>query len=186
LKPTIPKYLIWTKEAEALFADQLTKPKAWAVRAWILRLSANALEELWQQDQDRLTRGSPTLAVTDCPYVFACMTASMLNGMALECLAKAIIAGQHRASPREFRERIRRHRHQLVPLLQEAGIALSDEERELAERLTTLVEWMGRYPAPMRPQDMRVGLPARIEDIPLVSAMYSRIEGLLQGDTAAD
>ncbi len=186
MKPTIPKYLVWTKAAEGLFEGQMANPKAWRLSAQILRLSAIALEERWQQDQERLSREGSRLTLTDCPYVLACLTASMLNGMALECLAKSIIASKHRTSPRAFRDNMSRHRHRLVSLLRAAGIILSDEERELAERLTTLVEWMGRYPASWKPQDMRVGLPARIEDIPLFSAMYSRIEGLLPQDRSAD
>ena len=155
-----------TKEAEALFSDQLTKPKAWAIRAQILRMSAGALEDLWRRDEERVKRGGK---LTECPYVLACLTASMLNGMSLECLAKAIIAAQHRKGPDEFLKKIRRHRHRLVPLLEHAGVTPSDEERELAERLTTLIEWMGRYPAPLKADGMRVGVPARIEDLPLIA-----------------
>jgi hypothetical protein len=106
----------------------------------------------------------------------------MLNGMALECLAKAIIVHRHTGSASDFLKAIRRRRHRLVPLLKHAGVTLSDEEREMAERLTTLVEWMGRYPAPLKPADMRVGLPARLEDLPLVAAMYSRVAALLPQD----
>jgi hypothetical protein len=109
----------------------------------------------------------------------------MLNGMALECLAKAIIAGRHAGSASEFLKAIRRHRHRLVPLLEHAGIGLTDEEREVAERLTTLVEWMGRYPAPLKPEDMRVGLPARLEDLPLIAALYSRVAALLPQEVSA-
>ena len=179
MKSAIPQYLIWTKEAEALFAEQLTTPRGWASRAWILRLSAEALEELWRRDLDRLNHGG---TVTDCPYVLTCLTASMLNGMAFECLAKAIIAGQYRTSPSEFLKTIRRHSHRLVPLLEQARVILSDEEQEVAERLTTLVEWMGRYPTPLKAEGMRVGIPARIEDLPLISAMFARIAALLPQD----
>jgi hypothetical protein len=42
------RYLFWTTEAGGLFAEQLTTPRAWASRAWILRLSADALEQLWR------------------------------------------------------------------------------------------------------------------------------------------
>ena len=179
MKSDIQQYLFWTKEAGALFAEQLTAPRGWASRAWILRVSAEALEQLWRRDQDRLSQGG---TLSDCPYVLTCLTASMLNGMALECLAKAIIAHQHPRSASDFLKAIRRHGHRLASLLECAGVTLSDEERELAERLTTLVEWMGRYPAPLRPGGMRVGLPARLEDLPLIAAMYSRVAALLPQD----
>src|SRR6266446_8624240 len=108
----IPRYLIRSPVPQALFADQST-PRAWASRAWILRLSAEALERLWQRDQGRLTAGGTLI---DCPYVLACLPAGMLNGMALECLAKGVIAS--RTSPDAFRKIVLDLRHRLVPLFE--------------------------------------------------------------------
>jgi hypothetical protein len=92
----IPRYLIRSPVPQALFEDRST-PRAWASHARILRLSADALERLWQRDHARLTAGG---TVSDCPYVHVLLPDEMLNGMALECLAKGIIAS--RTSPEEF------------------------------------------------------------------------------------
>jgi len=96
LKAIIPQYLFWTKQADALFASRLTDPRAWAGHALILRVSANGLEELWQRDYERLSSGGRTLS--DCPYCLVGSAVLMLHGMALECLAKGVIAGLHQTT----------------------------------------------------------------------------------------
>ncbi len=104
--------------------------------------------------------------------------------MALECLAKGVIAS--RTTPDEFRKTVLDLRHQLVPLFERAGVTLSGEERELAERLTTLIDWMGRYPAALTPEGMRIGIPIRTEDLPLISALYERVAALVPHDAPKD
>ena len=104
--------------------------------------------------------------------------------MALECSAKGIIAS--RTSPDEFRKIVLDLRHRLVPLFEQAGVTLSGEEQELAERLTTLIDWMGRYPAALKPEGMRVGIPIRIEDLPLISSLYERVAALVPHDNSTD
>jgi len=170
------KYFFWTKAGEALFATQLADPQAWVGRARMLRTSAIGLGELWRRDSERLTSGG---RFCDCPYVLSCLTVLMLNGIALESLAKAIIADKNRATwgdiwklPNLIKS------HKLISLLLKAGVSLSDEERELAKRMTDLYE-LARYPVPQTPAGMRFGVPARLEDLEVISAMYARVEALV-------
>ncbi len=169
------RYLVWTREGEALFGPWLSDPKAWAARAEMLRIAAHGLAELCRRDEEHVRAGQ---SPAGCLYIFASLPALMLAGMALETLAKAAIVRQRGATwkgcfPREMSN------HAIPRLLDLAGVALSAEERELAERLEVLVKWFGRYPVPKKPKDMRFGLAARIEDFEVFSGIYSRVAAVL-------
>lgn len=170
------RYLVRTREGEALFGPWLSDPKAWATRADMLRIAAHGLAELWRQDWERLEGGQPP---AECPYILASLPVLMLAGMALETLAKAVIVRQCGA---EWKGRFPRKilgTHAVAPLLDRAGVALTADERELAERMEDLVTWFGKYPVPKRPEDMKFGVPARLEDLEVFSRIYSRVAALL-------
>jgi hypothetical protein len=76
--------------------------------------------------------------------------------------------------------------HAVAQLLDEAGVVLSANERELAQRLEVLVTWFGKYAVPKKPKDMRFGVPARIEDLEVFSAIYSRVAALLTQEEPQD
>ena len=169
------RYLVRTREGEALFGPRLSDPKAWAARAEMLCVAAHGLAELWRQDWDGLEGGRPP---AECPYILASWPVLMLAGMALETLAKAVIVRQCGA---EWKGRFPRNlgTHAVARLLDRAGVALTADERELAERMTDLVTWFGKYPVPKNPGDMKFGVPARLEDLEVFSRMYSRVAALL-------
>jgi hypothetical protein len=68
----------------------------------------------------------------------------MLRGMAIENLIKAVILKQG-DEPKPI--------HKLLDLWESARLGVvSEMETELLERLTTAIEWWGRYPAPRTEQ----------------------------------
>ncbi len=168
---TLPGYLMWTKEGEALFDPWSKDPNAWVTRAEMLRIAAAGLTTLWQRDSERITAGEK---LADCPYVLASTSALMLAGMALETLTKGVIVRQRGMLPDAMRS------HALARLLETTGTALNWEEAELVERLEILIRWFGRYPVPKKPEEMRFGAPARQEDLEVFSRIYSCVSALLQ------
>lgn len=177
------RYLVRTREGEALFSPWLLDPKTWTARATMLRVAAHGLAELWWRDNDRVKAGE---SPAGSPYVLVGLPAMMLAGMALETLAKAVIVQQRGAAWKgKFPDEM--GNHAVAQLLEEAGVVLSADERELAQRLEVLVTWFGKYPVPKKPKDMVFGVPARIEDLEVFSAIYSRVAALLtQEEPQAD
>lgn len=71
---------------------------------------------------------------------FTCWeTYKMLMGMSFELLFKAIAIKK---------EITLRHSHNLIILAKEAGINLSNDEKELLKVLTEYIIWAGKYPTP--------------------------------------
>src|SRR5262249_45494304 len=98
----------------------------------------------------------------------------MLAGYALEVLAKGVIIAQR---PNEVRERWKRltHEHDLVALLAETGITLSEAAEKFAGRAAAAATWSGRYPVPKTAdrmtQDLKWGWPSDL-DVTTFHAVY--------------
>ncbi len=45
--------------------------------------------------------------------------------------------------------------HDLLKLVDEAGVAVSSDERQLLDRLRAFVVWRGRYPMPTKPDVLK-------------------------------
>ena len=91
---------------------------------------------------------------------------AMLLGMALECLLKGMYIKRHRVwdEPDKAHAIARGGKyvgvdgagdHQLVQLAEAAAARVNDQERTTLARLTNFVLYAGRYPIPMRVQNMR-------------------------------
>ena len=132
-------------------ASIAANPQAWVIYAKTLTLAAEAL---WEYiEAEFLPRGfgnrlSPEAVSIRSQLVSVFM---MLASFTLEVLAKAVII---RSAPdRVTDSRIKAWEqggHDLLSLLSTAKIQLSENESDLAARLSIFGKWGGRYPAPMK------------------------------------
>jgi hypothetical protein len=91
---------------------------------------------------------------------------AMLLGMALECLLKGMYIKRHRV----WEETDRAHAlvkdgkyvgipnegaHQLLPMADAAGVTLNKDERAIVARLTDFILFAGRYPIPVKVENMK-------------------------------
>lgn len=75
----------------------------------------------------------------------------MLAGMMVEAAAKAVLVSRSaHLSSRDLR------RHDLVKIVKATGYVPAPVERDLLRRLTAFVRWAGRYPVPLKPDEMAV------------------------------
>jgi hypothetical protein len=116
-------------------------PESWYSVGYSLYFAAATL---WKKLRPALMTWEAKLAVTEeqeralrlrGPY-------AMLSGMAIEVILKGAIVeamppGERIAPPKG---------HKLLVLSEKAGVKLNHEEADLLSRLTTFVEWGGRYP----------------------------------------
>lgn len=78
----------------------------------------------------------------------------LLMGYAIENLLKAILMIQH---PEYFKPGAKLtdiRSHKLVSLCNRCDISVQKEEVEILNKLTTYVEWQGKYPIPLEPDKM--------------------------------
>jgi hypothetical protein len=109
---------------------------------------------------------------------------AMLLGMALECLLKGMYIKRHRV----WQEPNKEHAlvkdgslvrpqgvgdHQLLQWAEAAGVTLSQGERTVLNRLTDFVLFAGRYPIPIRVENMR---PVTIDGKSVARKFISRAE----------
>jgi len=73
---------------------------------------------------------------------------SLLMGLAIETLLKAIIISKEKIEQEQIPNNI--GNHTLSELALQAGIVLTDKERLLCESLTNAVVWTSKYPAPKK------------------------------------
>jgi hypothetical protein len=70
----------------------------------------------------------------------------LLAGLAIENLAKARIVSSHPSPTKADRLEKDLKSHDLINLVERAGITPSEDESYLLERLEVFVTWAGRYP----------------------------------------
>ena len=104
----------------------------------------------------------------------------MLAGLAVENLLKALIVKRMHAENRPVTEgnvlRLERGRHSLVALSRSAQITLSSEEREVLARLSTFVQWAGRYPVPIKKKATTQSRITRSDDFAHIKIFLGRLE----------
>lgn len=127
-------------ERAANFRNASLSPTHWAVKAEQLRDSA---EILWREDRAEFLR--VMAHPLGPPKSMKWTVVRLLQGLAIECLLKGTIVGRTQAPAKPT--------HQLVELAAVAGFTVSDAERDLLERFSEEVAWVGRYPAPLRIED---------------------------------
>lgn len=168
--------------------------RAWAGAAQNLLTSAQVLWQARKKDHPPGTFGAPDLDGTRHADI-AAPTASggwrpfdysptflLLAGLALEALCKAVIVQREArlvnrlAAPLPAKYM---RGHSVTTLIEAVGLQLQQDERNLAERLQTYVAWAGRYPIPKANQP-NSELVVREADLPLLLALYRRIDDLLR------
>lgn len=105
----------------------------------------------------------------------------LLAGLAVENLLKALVVKRMHAENRPVTEgnvlRLEpRGRHSLVALSRSAQITLSPEEREVLARLSTFVQWAGRYPVPIKKTDTTQSRITRSDDFARIKLFLGRLE----------
>jgi hypothetical protein len=127
------------------FQQVAAMPLTWQMTADSLMRASAALVPLIEADSRAAL--DPSQNAFDAPVAHVYM---LLAGLAIENLAKALVAG--RSSPATVGDALAPDlkSHDLVDLLHRTGLTLSADETYLAERLQSFVEWAGRYPIPTR------------------------------------
>lgn len=139
---------------QVAFDAKSTSSASWAIEALRLKRAAEILFAAYSAAGDRMLRDSSS-AVEESSDLQMIVPASLLYGLALENLLKARIIEQKRPRPGELGGLFGGGSgHSLVHLASDSGLTLSDEERDLANRLTYFVEWAGRYPVPKKVEKM--------------------------------
>jgi hypothetical protein len=104
----------------------------------------------------------------------------LLAGLAVENFLKAIIVKRLLAGGKPVTEAdvlvIFRGKHDLTVLSQRADVKLTPAERELLERLSTFVNWAGRYPVPIKKVNAQKSRVTRSDDFGRVSLFMGRLE----------
>ena len=126
-----------------LYERAAAEPKTWFFSAQSLRRAAEGLLPLVEQDLiEAFDETKPELK----PPV--CQVYMLLCGLALEVFVKGICVAKNPKVVKDNRF-VGPRNHKLLDLFASAKIDLSDQERELVERLEHFVLWAGRYPIPL-------------------------------------
>ncbi len=174
---------------QAAFAVNLRSGATWGLAAHRLKQAGDVVFDRFRQDADRVVREE--VVATQAEFTEMPMPASLLYGLALENLLKAIIIDREPTTaagglPRQFRGP---SGHNLPSLAKRAGLDLSQEEKDLARRLTAYVEWAGRYPVPTRAEGMTIKqdavggawlpLPLQLSEVDLYEALFARADAVV-------
>ena len=137
------------RKFRVIFEERGRDASAWLRHAHALRTAARPL---W----DRLS---------DLGHI-----AMMLEGMAVEALAKAVRATQEPALVSDGRWTLQTH--DLRSLVDDTGLTLNPDERSLLARLTGFVLWAGRYPIPLKSSDMTPRMLPGTKEIKMPPGMW--------------
>jgi hypothetical protein len=141
------------------FRDQANDPRAW------LRAS----DSLWGAAEELV--GGPRFVAW-----------YLLTGMAVEDILKGLIVARD-GIELDDRGRLRlpwpAPGHNLILLAANASVELTEEERQLVERLSEFVLWAGRYPIPRRLEEFRPRF-LSAGDVTPARHLVGRLRGLLE------
>ena len=134
--------------SELDFHRRATWPRVWLGQAQDLRLAARLLWHAHEQEFEKVTSAgrAETLGLGEI--------ALMLMGFALEVLFKGILVARDPSLAGEGRLNGSLKSHDLIALREAVGLDLPAHEAQLLERLSEAAIWMGRYPVPVRSQDL--------------------------------
>lgn len=153
----------------AVFEAQRANPDAWVIHARRLKLVADAIGELVSRDLEKLVAAPAPGGVIEAPYSMLGPEYLLLAGLAIENLLKGIQIKRHG-------EHAKYETHNLRQLLSGTGIALSDAENLMVDRLTAFVTWAGRYPIPRRSSDMELTRGTFGDDPETFRQLFARLE----------
>ncbi len=123
-------------------------PLSWLVSADSL---ARATEILWEQ-HERDFQALEGVKVGDPTPEFVGHIAMLLAGLTMENLLKGICVASEPALDRKGEFQIKTHN--LLELADRADMRLTKDENDLLESLEVAIGWAGRYPRPLRYEDM--------------------------------
>jgi len=122
----------------------------WERKASALRRAALVLHEQATRDWQSSRRSLAMEDSSGFEDVNIAAPRTMLNGMAIEALAKALWV--QRRDPFDGSHYLIGH-HRTLDILHDLEEFLYEEEEELLLRLESYVVWAGKYPTGMRPKD---------------------------------
>lgn len=157
---------------ESLRAEALWNPRAWLYNAEALKLAADTLAPIFQNEMHaRMQLGKPPSSPLGPPYM-------LLAGHAIEALLKGLFAARNRDSGADWP---RRHLDlELVRLAGEEAPFDGGDER-IVKKLSAFVRWAGTYPVPLTakelahpPNPMLAPYSYSTGDVIYVDTLYSR------------
>lgn len=122
-------------------------PAIWALSARRLKRSGDLLFDAYAADLDAMGRGVSPLDLANLEIVGP---ATLLLGLATENILKAIAIQKDPQPVKNGKLRDWPTSHDLIRLAEFAGVTLTDEQRDLLQRVGGFVEWAGRYPIPKK------------------------------------
>ncbi|MCP5057731.1 MAG: hypothetical protein GY937_13545 [bacterium] len=143
------------------FAIAASMPEPWFNKGQALLLAAQAVEvelhEFWLRFDAAETTSKCVLWLR--PNVHT--SYFMLVAFALENLLKGLIVRSDRRRARQMTWKGKLGKlvgtHELVRLAGQANVALEGAEEDLLHRLTAAGVWVGRYPVPLKGDDLLAG-----------------------------
>lgn len=131
------------------FSSSLRDWREWQSEAHSLRRAALILRQEAQRDWDNRKRNRVAIAEGTFDFPPALEGAmTMLNGLAIENLVKALWVETNEPVDEKGRLIKNLQKHKIICLLKDVNFTLSHEEEELLLRLESYVTWAGRYPMP--------------------------------------
>jgi hypothetical protein len=173
---------------------KVSRPGAWLTQAGQLRAAGDAINEDQQRILNRMLshRLGDTRAheLITSDRMWTIFSAVMLWGFALENLLKGLLVARRAGTVTVSGLKLDliwkgKNGHNLVWLASGAGEDLTNDERELLNKLTLVTRWGGRYPLPfdlgeLRPTDEHDGpLHWSHRDSELLTDIYERLSGRL-------
>lgn len=139
---------------------------AWFSQSSQLMAAGNAvmarIDDLIAQEQ-RSTSSEEKFRLIGMSDSWMHFSAVMLWGYGLENLAKSIIVCKDPGVIKEKNRQVstpwgKEHGHQLVWLMEAAGVILTNDQRELLNFMTKVTVWGGRYPIPFGNMEKELSL----------------------------
>lgn len=160
-----------------LFNELVTLPHVWAMQAMHLRRASDYLygtcKAAWERAISReiqaalsgpqeVSASADTLSIEseDGKDVDMVPVVYMLVGLSLETICKAILVGRNEFRVSTTGKVEGAKTHNLKTLFLQCGIAVDAPESDILLKLTSYIQWMGKYPVPLDQKDMR---PPKIE-----------------------
>lgn len=158
---------------------------SWFLSACTHRRSARVLRSHWDKAHVKWRNGE--LTDEEARFDLSIASYSLLMGLSIELACKALYVLRNERElppgevlPQPFPPRGLLH-HRLAALFECLSIATSEDEQELLRRLTSVIEWSGKYPVPKRINDYLTKSRGWVlpRDPDLAEQLFERVQALL-------
>ena len=130
-------------------------------------------EIIYKKIKGDVERHNKKKKVTNIDNVLAMLTVGLLYSYAFENILKSVIRKQKGSL---FCGDIFKYKdHDLNNLAGKTNLLFSDNENQLFKNLTVYGEWMGRYPIPLKKDQMKIGKPEDINSFEF-NQLFSRLK----------